>query len=157
MWSKIYQRIKPCPELSQVVESIWIQESDADASKKFFPPTRILPTGKVHIVFHYGDPFVQHDRNFDCRIPDFMVFGQTTKPVTVSATGRTGILIACLHPWGAVPLLGAPVSEFTEFIPGLTNAVHSKRDSQIYGENERCGEHHRACKNTTSLSHRLAG
>lgn len=114
MWSKIYQRIKPCSELSPVVESIWIQENDRDASREFFPPTRILPTGKVHIVFHYGDPFVQHHRNFDCRMPDFMVFGQTTKPVTVSATGRTGILIACLYPWGAVPLLGTPAYEFTD-------------------------------------------
>jgi len=109
----MYQKIKPHPALSPFIESIWIQESDEDASRRPFPPTHILPTGMIHLIFYYGDPFIHHEDQDDIMAPEFLAFGQITRPFTVSATGRTGIVLACVYPWGAAPLLGIQSSEIT--------------------------------------------
>ena len=86
-----YKKIEPAEVLNPYVESIWIQEYLSFSPA--FLPTRVIPSTKIDLLFYYLDPFVQHKNNCVEKIPMNIVHGQMTKPVEVSATGNTGIII----------------------------------------------------------------
>jgi AraC-like DNA-binding protein len=107
-----YKKLEPAEILKPYVESIWIQEY-LSFSRSFLP-TRIIPSTKIDLLFYYLDPFVQHRNNSTEKIPLNVVHGQMTKPVEVSATGKTGIIIFSFYPWGLAPFVDNPTYEFTD-------------------------------------------
>lgn len=104
-----YTSRAPAAALAPWVERIGVQHSD-DVDPDH-PPTRILPTGTFDLVFHYGDAFVKHGPGGPRTEPLAYVSAHRLAPIEVSATGRTGIVIVALHPWGLEALLGAPADE----------------------------------------------
>ncbi len=94
----------PCPALRHVVEHIGLQESASFSPDD--PHTRILPTGTIDLVFHYGDRFLQFSADGERDEPVAYVTGQRLSPIEVAATGRTGIVVVGLYPWAAPAMLG---------------------------------------------------
>ncbi len=107
-----YKKIQPAEILKPYVESIWIQEDlTFDPNWK---PTKIIPSTKADLIFYYRDPFVQHNKNSKEIIPLNVLHGQFTKPVEVSATGKTGLIIFSFYPWGISPFIDIPYYELTD-------------------------------------------
>ena len=104
------ERVSPCPALCDIVEGVWIQESGPAPA---IPATsRVLPTGTVEILFHYGDLISHVEPRRTVTMPRSYVTGQRSRPVKVMSTGRMGIVIVSLYPWGMQTLL-----------PGATEAA----------------------------------
>lgn len=126
-----YQRIKPTPPLDRHVENFWVQEDLTPPGPSGWPPTRILPTGKLDLVYFYGDPFVQITPAGEVRLPRLLQTGQWTRPVLVRATGPSGVLILSFHPWGAHPFLGVPMVEALDQHVGLDQLLPPARAAEI--------------------------
>lgn len=106
-----YYSYAPCTELSPFVDKICIQESDAEP---VLSKTHILPAGTVDILFHYGDPFLHFEGESAVTKPYAYIAGQRTRRISVAASGKTGIVIANLKPWGLSGFTRLSSSEFTE-------------------------------------------
>lgn len=107
-----YKKIQPKHILKPYVESIWIQEYlSFDPNWK---PTKIIPSTKADLIFYYHDPFVMHNGNTKEIIPKNVLHGQITKPVEVSATGKTGLIIFSFYPWGISKFIKEPYAELTD-------------------------------------------
>ncbi len=106
-----YQRIAPPADLASLVESLWIQEGTPDPTQ---PRARVLPTGMVEILFHYGDPFVHLDEDPNRALPRTYVTGQRTHAVVPSPLGEVGIILVSLFPWAVRTLLPVPPAELTD-------------------------------------------
>ena len=106
-----YQKIKPAKPLAPYVHEIWVQENYNNAAPEGHRPTKVLPVPRIDILFHYRDPFVQINNGHRELLPRCYIVGQKTKPIEVAATGDTGIIILCFHPWGAAPFFKLPLDE----------------------------------------------
>jgi len=98
-----YRRFAPSAALSGIVDVIWIQECGPAPGSA---PTTVVPTGRVELIFHYGDPYVQHSSGESALMAMCHVVGQQKKPIVLNATGSTGIAIVRFTPWGAYALFG---------------------------------------------------
>ena len=105
-----YQSYRPTPRLREIVEAIWIQESPAVPGCE---PTTIVPTGRVELIFHYGEPFVQHINGCTETMALCHVVGQQRQPIVLNSTGTTGIAIVRFTPWGAYSVFGDALADLT--------------------------------------------
>ncbi len=121
-----YQKFTPIQQLKPFVESIWVQEDLSNAASQNYRPTKVLPTGKIDLIFHFRDPFVQIKDGHRETEPKFYIFGQRTKPVDVLATGQTGILIVNFYPWGATPFFPFPMNALENISLDLHLALKSQ-------------------------------
>ncbi len=127
-----YKKLLPSKILQPYVESIWIQEDlsfDPD-----YPATRIIPTNKIDLIFYYHEPFAENVNGAKEIIPLNVLHGQQTRPMHVSATGKTGIIIFSFYPWGLYPFTDEPINEFVDksvdmsliFGSNVINELHSR-------------------------------
>ncbi len=117
--------------MAPYLESIWVQQDFTHAALQNYPPTRVLPTTKIDVIFHFGDPFVQLDNGQTKAFSKFYIEGQKTKFIDVMATGQTGIIIFCFYPWGLAPFLEPPVAEFTDAAIDLNLVMNPTTISSI--------------------------
>ena len=102
-----YRKLKPAQELSDIVESIWIQhQCEAPKIRK---PSGVLPTGTVELLFHYGDPIAHLENGRLTEMPRSYVTGQRSRSVNVIGTGVHRVIIVSLYPWGLNTLFPAGV------------------------------------------------
>lgn len=97
-----FQRIQPSPPLRDVVESIWLQDDRSVGGPR--TASCVVPTGTVEILFHYGDRFSHLEPDPVPLLPRSYVTGQRSRPVFPLPTGRIGIVLASLYPWGLASL-----------------------------------------------------
>ena len=126
-----YTHRPPCPGLRDVVERIGIQEAPAAAEPA--PPTRILPTGTTELVFQYADAFVD-GLEHPSESPRACIAGQRSAPSFTRATGRTGLVIVMLAPWGLSALLGDAARQLDRAFADLADllpagALHPLQDT----------------------------
>ncbi len=126
-----YQRIRPCSALADRVEYFGIQVSD-DLSDAV---TQVLPTNQHDLLIHFADPFVHHEDSTADIEPIAHLCGLRTQPYTVSATGKTGIIICSFFPWAVFELTGVPMHNFTdstiearEVFPGISKVIDQMFD-----------------------------
>lgn len=125
-----YKKIQPHEILKPFVEAISIQEDlTFDPSWK---PTKIIPAAKANIVFYYLDPFVHYNNGLKEIIPVTVLHGQKTKPITVSATGKTGIIIISFYPWGVTPFTNIPFYELTDKWVDINFLFGTKAVRELY-------------------------
>ena len=105
-----YQSFRPAPQLREIIEAIWVQESPAIPDCM---PTTIVPTGRVELIFHYGEPFIQHVGDDTETMAMCHVVGQQQQPIVLNSTGNTGIAIVRFTPWGAYSLFGDALADLT--------------------------------------------
>lgn len=122
-----YSTYGPGQRLKPFIEKISIQESEAEPVRS---TTRIVPTGTIDLLFHYGEPFLHLQGQQEISKPYAYLAGQRTGSFDVAATGRTGIVIVNLKPWGLSAITHTPVSEFTNQFVDLT-AIFPSREITI--------------------------
>ena len=105
-----YRSYRPAPRLREIIEAIWIQESPAIPDCQ---PTTIVPTGRVELIFHYGEPFIQHVGGSTETMAMCHVVGQQRHPIVLNSTGKMGIAIVRFTPWGAYSLFGDALADLT--------------------------------------------
>jgi AraC-like DNA-binding protein len=106
-----YIEVKPPKILSGYVKCFWILESDGipDGHSK----EKILPDGCMELIFNFGDYYKEHRQGHSEIQPRSFVYGQITKFIEVSPTGKTGIIAVRFYPNGAEVFLQVPVNELT--------------------------------------------
>ena len=109
-----YKKLIPRVRLRPYVESIWCQEDLKNAAFENYAPTKVLPSGKVDILFHFRDPFIEFNGDEAEMRPRSYVAGQRTKPSYVAATGQTGIIIVNFRPWSASAFFGVGIDEIKD-------------------------------------------
>ena len=109
-----YEIRRPRKSLELYIESIWVQEDLRNAAFENYRPTRVVLRGATELLFHYRDPYVHVKEGHAELEPKFYISGQKTRPIEVSATGQTGIIIVNFHPWGAAPFFAFPLDELTD-------------------------------------------
>jgi len=125
-----YKKIQPHEILKPYVESISIQEDlTFDPSWK---PTKIIPAAKANMVFYYLDPFVSHKNGVKELIPATVLHGQKTKPLYVSATGKTGIIIVNFYPWGVTPFTNISFYEIKDGAVDINFLFGTKIVRELY-------------------------
>ena len=124
----IYKRIKPSPSLSDIVESIWLQDnSNAEVN---LTPSRIVPTGTVEILFYYRNRITHLEKSEVIPMPRSYVTGQRRKPILAVVADRVGIVIVSLYPWGLSPLFRESI-EAPDCILDLRLIVDECRISEL--------------------------
>lgn len=99
-----YARRPARRELSALVDDFWLQQAPADAQPA---PATVLAAGpSVDLVINFADAFELLEGEAGTPLPAIHLVGPRSRSVCVRATGRTGLVIARLHPWAAVALTG---------------------------------------------------
>lgn len=111
-----YEQYRPSAVLRDFVEVIWVQDCGPCAE---VTPSNVVPTGRVELIFHFGDPFLQLIGNRKHVMARCHVVGQRKKPILLQSTGRTGIVIVRFRPWGAPALMGELLPELNERLVDL--------------------------------------
>ena len=93
-----FRRLQPARPLRDIVESIWIQE-DLTCSEQG-APSCVVPTGTIEVLFHYGDRLSHLESEKLELMPRSYVTGQRSRPVFTVTSGRVGIVLVSLFPWG---------------------------------------------------------
>ena len=112
----VYRQYKPSPRLREFVEILWVQECGPTPGA---PPTTVVPTGRVELIFHYGDSYVQIDGDRRDLMPRCHVVGQQKNPIILDAVGSTGIVIVRFKPWGAFSMFGDALADLNNKIVDL--------------------------------------
>lgn len=104
-----YQRIKPRPELENLVEFFGVQ-----ISHEISPAvTKVLPTNHHDLLIHFADPFVHHLGEHTTIEPTAHLCGLRSEPYEVSASGKTGIIVCSFFPWAVHELTGFPMNSLS--------------------------------------------
>lgn len=112
----VYGEFAPSAQLREFVENVWVQECDPTPDA---PPTTVVPTGRVELIFHYCDPYRQLN-NDNCGVmPRCHVVGQQKAPIILNALGTTGIVIVRFKPWGAFSIFGDALADINDQIVDL--------------------------------------
>lgn len=101
-----YKEIQPSHILSKYIKCFWILEGyDPYPSKE-----RILPDGRIELMFHYGDLFKQNNNELSYRS---FVTGQITQSIEIEPPAKTGIVGVRFLANGAEAFLQLPIHQLT--------------------------------------------
>lgn len=123
-----YHQFKPSNCCQSIVEEIWVQESPAEPEAM---PTTIPPNGRVELVIHFGDPFELITDAGPKTLTSAHITGQQHSPVSVKATGKTGVIIVRFYPWSASALMPQPLPEFTNSLVDLADVLPAKEVARL--------------------------
>ncbi|MGD8816051.1 MAG: helix-turn-helix domain-containing protein [Acidobacteriota bacterium] len=99
-----YSRHPARGALARLAADLWLQEAPAEVAEA--APTVLAPVASVDLLFTFADRFERLEETGALELPAMHVVGPRTRAMKVRATGRTGLVIARLHPWAARRLIG---------------------------------------------------
>jgi len=102
-----FRQFHPRPELRPYVQRLWTLQG------KTHTPERILPDGRIEIIFHFGDRFELLTERRTVIQPRLIFAGQITRPVVLGGSGSIDALGITLHAHAAGALLGFPAEAIT--------------------------------------------
>lgn len=105
-----YSTYTPCAELQAFVEKICVQDREAEG---IVNKTTIIPACTMDLLFHYGDPYLHFENQSVVAQPRAYIAGQRTRSFSVGASGKTGIVVVNLKPWGLRGFTRCATSDFT--------------------------------------------
>jgi AraC-like DNA-binding protein len=103
-----YREFLPHPSLREFVKCLWTLQHDY--SQSIHAQEQLPPSGKIELIFHYGDSFMLQDGNNWVRQPVSFIIGQQDRFFVLRSAGNTGLVAARFHPWGAFPFFQIPIS-----------------------------------------------
>lgn len=114
-----YQEIAPSPALSDIVDRIWIRESDG-SSMELSDMQTCLPLGTVEwIIQTKGEPIIGWYKDQKFVYPGNYFIGLMTTYANWKMFGQSKLIGIRIKPEGAIRLLGRPIAELSE---GTVNA-----------------------------------
>lgn len=135
--------IKPSGVLSQFIRHYWVLEADASEGEVC---ERIIPTGNIELMFHYGDPFVVNKHSKEERAqPRTFISGISSNYADIYTHGTCGLITVTFLPYGACNFFRFPLNQIENNIVDLDD---------IYKEPVRLIEEQISA--TTTISERIA-
>src|SRR4030095_2077959 len=107
-------QIPPSIPLSGIVRHYLLLESEKDIHLNY----RLFSDGNPGIVFHLGDSIIQNAGNKE-GLPRSFIYGQISRCKDVVSTGKLGMLVVVLQPYGIYSLLGIDAAELNNSIVDL--------------------------------------
>jgi AraC-like DNA-binding protein len=106
-----YQEIAPRKELQAYIRCFWVLEAPFYAN---MAPERIVPDGRMELIFHYGSHF-ERLKSDGCAVqPRGIITGQIRNALLIRPTGPTGMIAARFYPFGFSSLFPLPSEELAE-------------------------------------------
>lgn len=108
----IYKEYLPPAHLSSSIECFWSLIDSASGADQ--PVQRIVPDGRIELVFHLGMPYEREHRPglFETQPQAFLV-GQTTSVTMLRTSQHAKIFGVRFQSAGALPFFGVPLMELT--------------------------------------------
>lgn len=103
-----FQYIKPSKFLSQYIKHYWVLEADDSEGEVC---ERVIPTGIIEWMFHYGNTFVVRNSEEEKLQPRSFVSGINSNYTDVFTRGESGVIAVTFYPHGASHFLPFPLSE----------------------------------------------
>jgi AraC-like DNA-binding protein len=103
-----FQYITPSKFLSQYIKHYWVLEAEDSDGRVC---ERIIPTGIIEWMFHYGKTFIVKSPEAEKFQPRSFVSGINSHYTDVSTRGESGVIAVTFYPHGASQFLGFPLSE----------------------------------------------
>lgn len=106
-----FQFIKPSDFLAPYIKHYWVLEA-ADSEGEVCE--RVIPTGNIEWMFHFGKPFVVNDANTKLFQPRSLASGISSSYFDVSTQGEAGVIAVTFYPYAASHFLRFPLSEIED-------------------------------------------
>lgn len=124
-----YEEVLPSPLLKSYVKCYWNLEYTNHEDRI----ERVVPDGRMELIFHYGDPFRQVDEK-DRTQSRSLISGQITEAVLLRPDQKVGILAVRFLPPGFTAIFGESAStltgQITEF-SSLAGKIATEVEEQI--------------------------
>ena len=103
-------QIPPSPHLSHIVKHYLLLENDFGGQHNY----RLFSDGNPGMVFYFKSPMVEQDGGQIHTHSHSFVYGQITQYKNLISTGKLGILVVVLQPYGINALLGMASVELND-------------------------------------------
>lgn len=107
--------INPGKYLKEYVKCYWVLEKG-----NYFHKERLFPTGELQLIFHYGNPFCESNKNSEeIKQPEFLGCGQFTKYRDIISRSDAGLIGVVFHPYSITSFFKMPAWEFSHSVIDL--------------------------------------
>jgi methylphosphotriester-DNA--protein-cysteine methyltransferase len=130
-----YGEHAPHPALARHVRCYWTLEDATSSSAR--PLERVVPDGRMEVVFHLGGPFGR--RLAGGETPEqrpAIVAGQITTAILLQPGRTVDLLGVRFQPWGAARILGVSAGTLTGSFPALGEVVGGPEARAVEGRLE---------------------
>ncbi|MDD4192883.1 MAG: helix-turn-helix domain-containing protein [Mangrovibacterium sp.] len=118
---------RPSEILARHIRYYWVLEADAHEKEVC---ERVIPTGNIQFMFHYGNPFIIKNDIRPFRQPRSFVSGISSHYADVATCGESGVIAVAFYPHGACHFLNFPLMEI-ENVSMDMSALFSRQTREI--------------------------
>lgn len=116
----IYKQKEPIQELTGVIKSFWMIDSEGDATIR---QEKIIPDGYPEMIFHYGDSFrAKISNEWSIQQKDLLA-GQISNFFYLENTGKVGMFALKFQPWALRKLFSIKISDYTDTVLPIDSGV----------------------------------
>ena len=109
-----FQFFRPSGILANFIRHYWILEADVSEGEVC---ERIIPTGNIELMFHYGDPFIVNKHLKEAREqPRTFVSGISSNYADIYTHGTSGLITVTFLPHGACNFFKFPLNQIEDSI-----------------------------------------
>jgi AraC-like DNA-binding protein len=112
-------QLAPSPSLSHIVKHYLLLESEEDIHLNY----RLFSDGNPGLVFHFKNPLIQYEGNqlTGTIQPRSFIYGQITHYNDLRSSGKLGMLVVVLQPFGIYNLLQITASDMNDCVIRLAD------------------------------------
>lgn len=119
----IYDLVEPSQELSHIVQSFWMIDSEGDAS---IHQQKIIPDGYPELIFHYGEPYrINISGEWELQAKE-LIGGQIRNHFFLENTGESKMFAIKFQPWAIRELFGLEMSSITDKVITIPKTIQEK-------------------------------
>jgi AraC-like DNA-binding protein len=119
-----FQFFRPSGILSRYIKHYWILEAKAAEGEI---TERVIPTGNIELMFHYGQPFCTRSAPYEtCIQPRSFISGISSSYADVSTKGDSGVIAVTFFPSGACNFFPFPLLEIEDTHINLHDIYNSE-------------------------------
>lgn len=119
----IYKLVEPSKELSHIIKSFWMIDSEDDTS---IHQQKILPDGYPEMIFHYGDPYRINISGSWTTQSKELIAGQIRNHFFLENTGASKMFAIKFQPWVLKELFGLEMSTITDQVITISETIKEK-------------------------------
>lgn len=119
----IYQQVEPSEELSHIIKSFWMIDSEDDNT---IHQQKIFPDGYPEMIFHYGDVYrVNISGNWETQSTE-LIAGQIRNHFFLENTGVSKMFAIKFQPWALKELFSLEMSSITDKVIVVPDSIKVK-------------------------------
>ncbi|MFY0631667.1 MAG: helix-turn-helix transcriptional regulator [Flavobacteriaceae bacterium] len=118
----IYKQSEPSSELSSIIKSFWLIDSEGDAS---IHQQKIIPDGYPELIFHYGDPYqINISGEWEIQSKE-LIAGQIRNHFFLKNTGESKMFSIQFQPWAIKEIFGFEMSLLVDKVLEIPSDIKS--------------------------------